>query len=481
MSGSRKVANFDSATGMVKALANALEGKGFPGAGQGALVRLLAPLIGKTPLVARKEIYAIGGWMEAVPRRQIPRIRAEDLLQWIVGHYPKRRYPYIFIGSSNGAMIQLCRALGAAWLPQTLLVPVLQSGVPPDDPEQDMTRALDTGRALLERNPELQLHHMHDPNQDRRMLAWMTCFRVKWRRLTETYVRFIDEHLAPGGAIVVVECNSRWPVTELGDRHYFQFGAEGGLEQREYFEGSDRVTDYLARHGVDKQSWSPPAPTTTVPEAEWGFEPSLLPDIEDYASRRGRHLVRLAFDDPQHLSPAVAEFHRFWYRQRGIDAERLLVDCFLLTDPYLTQRTGSVPYWLVFPTAPAAASLGEYLERTQPYREILLGLFSHGTESAGLATLDSWREILSRARKAGRFIGMKPERFPMDFGVFARFHRELRRLPQRYPMDATASLDDFLSFADQMPTTTRTGEPAADISGIKTGTTPPERLLVAAP
>jgi hypothetical protein len=45
---------------------------------------------------------------------------------------------------------------------------VRQSGIHPDEARDALTSAVDPARALLQVNPELQLHHMHDPNQDRR-------------------------------------------------------------------------------------------------------------------------------------------------------------------------------------------------------------------------------------------------------------------------------------------------------------------------
>jgi len=78
------------------------------------------------------------------------------------------------VGSSNGAVVHLAAALGAPWLPQTLLLPVRHGGVHPDDPAGDLATAVEPARVLLAANPELVLHHMHDANQDRLMIRHMT-------------------------------------------------------------------------------------------------------------------------------------------------------------------------------------------------------------------------------------------------------------------------------------------------------------------
>ena len=48
---------------------------------------------------------------------------------------------------------------------------------------------------------------MHDANQDRLMIRRMTYFRLKRLTLGRAYARFLEETLAPGGTILLVECN----------------------------------------------------------------------------------------------------------------------------------------------------------------------------------------------------------------------------------------------------------------------------------
>ncbi|HEX2237037.1 MAG TPA: hypothetical protein VHJ19_01455 [Gammaproteobacteria bacterium] len=74
------------------------------------------------------------------------------------------------IGSSNGALVHLCAALGIPWLPQTFLVPVARLNVRPDEPNAGAAWAEQPAPTFLARNPKVQLHHMHDPNQDHLMI-----------------------------------------------------------------------------------------------------------------------------------------------------------------------------------------------------------------------------------------------------------------------------------------------------------------------
>ncbi|MGW3471811.1 hypothetical protein ACWDKQ_25870 [Saccharopolyspora sp. NPDC000995] len=61
-------------------------------------------------------------------------------------------------------------------------------------------------------------------------------------------------------------------------------------------------------------------------------------------------------------------------------------------------------------------------------------LFSHGTESIGLAPIDDWEKLTARARKIGALAGVDRKAFPKDFAVFARAHRELARTRHLYPI-----------------------------------------------
>ncbi|MEU6089762.1 hypothetical protein ABZ865_23720 [Streptomyces sp. NPDC047085] len=446
MKASRTVAAFDSATGMLRALSRFLTGRDVPAIGSlpAALEPPLSGLLGSLnhlPTAVQERVYAVSGWAEAVPMRRAGEVSSPALAEWITGHYPRRRYPVVFVGSANGALIHLAAALDAAWLPQTLLVPVRRHHVAPDDARGDLAAARDAGRALLAANPDLVLHHMHDPNQDRLMIAGMTYFRVKWHRLPEAYRRFIGERLAPGGLLVAVDCTLGWPTTTVDDRYVFQFGALGDATPEEYHRGGPRVADLLARYDAPARRWDPPAPDGDSPEAEWGTQRALLDDLSAHARRNRLRLDVLRFDTPERLSPAVADLYRATYAERGVPTGRLLVDSFLLLDPWQTLRTGSVPYWSVFGTEASRAGLEHYLDTTDPYDEIRVLLFNHGTDSIGLAGSEDWRRTAARARKIGILTGVDAAAYPRDFASLIRSHQALSRIRSRSPLPLPLAVD----------------------------------------
>jgi hypothetical protein len=291
---------------------------------------------------------------------------------------------------------------------------------------------------------------MHDANQDRLMIQSMQYFRVKRQRLGETYERFLEASLTPGATIFLVECGLAWPTTRIAERHVFQHGALGGATVDEYLHGGPRVEAYLRRYGIPKTRWDSPTPDGRSPEAEWGFEPALRADVERLARRRGFRVRRLVFTEPEDLSPLVADLYRWWYRARGIDSRRLIVESFILLEPWWTLRSGAVPFWMVFNKEPSLAAVEGYLDGTEPFDDIALTLFSHGVDSVGLPSIDRWAAIPSRARREGRFAGVDRAAFPRDFAVFLRFHRDVAAVSERCPMPAPltlAQLDAFLEAA----------------------------------
>jgi len=446
------VASFDSATAMMRANAAFLRGRDFPVLGTvpsrlAPAMRPIAATINALPERAREVLYARSGAREAILPEKLAEVRAEDVARWTVDQYPGWRYPAMAIGSSNGALTHLWCALGIPWLPQTFLIPVRHPGIHPDELREDMEWAKKQAPALLEANPELALHHMHDANQDRLMIRHMSYFRVKRLRLGGAYERFLEETLSPGGTIFLVECRRRWPTTRVAERHVFQHGAPGGATEEEYLYGGERVEDYLRRYGSHRRRWDPPEPDGESPEAEWGFEPALGEDAERLARERGYRLRRVIFADSDDPGPLVADLFRSWYRERRLPADRLLVESFALLEPYWALKTGSVPYWTTFNTEPSLANVEEYLNSAEPYDEIFAMLFSHGVESVCLPSIERWQAVLERARKRGSFVGVDEERFPRDYAVNARYQAALKKVLPRHPMLSSLPLrrlDDFL-------------------------------------
>lgn len=387
----RGIARFDSATAMAQALALALRGQEVDSLSQSPLLDRAMPYVNLLPTRAREWVYSIGGMTEGIAKREAGRIDVEGIAEWIGGLFPERCYPAAFIGSSNGALMHLAAALGAPWLPQTFLCPVRQWRMDPDDPKRGFAAGRPVVKALLETHPELSIHHMHDPNQDRLMLQTMSYFRLKLRRLPRSYRDFLVRCLPRGGTLYIGRCTLRWPVTRTSERSIFQFGAVGGATHDEYFHGGERTRAYFARYRSKRVRWDPPEPDDDAPEAEWGFEPALLHDLHALAREMGWRVTEVSFEDPEAMSFLAADVYQTWYRELGIEARRLVIDSFILMDPLATLRLRAIPFWSVFSVEPSVRSVERFLAEQPPYDEIDQMLFSHGTEGIGLAQLSDWR------------------------------------------------------------------------------------------
>lgn len=439
------VANFDSATTLLRALAHCLDGEDFPALGIAPpSLAPIVPLGNYLPRAVRRRLYRFGSAQEAIDPDSLGDVRIEDFREWVIEQYPDREYPAVMIGSTNGAAVYLAALLGIPWLPQTCLVPVRRN-LDPDDPQRDLEWASRAAAPLLDANPDIHIHQMNDPNQDRIPIQVMAYFRVKSLALGPAYERFLDRVLEPEGSIIVLDCQHEWPTTTVCDRHSFQFGGVGGIEPEEYHGGSDRIQQFLADRGVSQRRWNPPAPDADRPEAEWGFEPSILEDIEAFADEHGHGIPRLEYGHPNELSPAVSRLYRRRYEALGIRPTRLVATTFAQMDPWWTLRTGSVPLWLSFMTDPDADRLAAFLDSDgDQYDEVYLSLFSHGVDSLGLATVDRWRSILEGTSGRGSFLGVNPDAYPIDFGTYVRYNREFpRRIADRHPLAAPMPFDDF--------------------------------------
>lgn len=425
----RAVASFDSASTFHRVLAQHLHGSGSPALGLGPAARAVGrvlPLVNRLPRAARESLYIYSGWSEALRAGQAGSVSTEDIAAWVCAAYPRRTYPAVLIGSSSGAVAHLAALAGIPWLPQTMLVPVRHRRLDPDDPATALDELSAARDAFTDANPGVAVHHMHDANQDRLMIRRMGYFRFKYRTVPAAYAEFIRSCLAPGGTVVVVDCQERWPTTRIGPRQVFQHGAVGDAGPDEYAEGSPRVARFLAEQGARRRRWDAPAADGESPEAEWGFDPALLTGLAELGVR----LERLSFPRADALSGPVAQLYRSWYGSRG--GNRLLVSCFAVIDAHVPLTHGLVPYWTLFGTRAARDTLDGYLAGTDPYDEIHLGLFSHGTCSIGRARIEDWAGVLARARRRGTFCGVDTAAHPQDFASNSRFHRAAAALPAAF-------------------------------------------------
>ena len=444
------LAGFDSASTMVMALGDALHGRPFQALGNPPALKPAARATRVLPKKVRGKLFIAFGATETVSPRGLGRFDLEEASDWVAGSYPQRTYEQVALGSSSGALVYLGAALGMPMLPQTFLVPVRQR-VHPDDAYEALDKGMGPGETFVQANPDVQLHHMHDAAQDRQMVRALTYFRYKRRTLGAGYEQFLRDHLAPGGTVLLSECRASWHTTAVGERHVFQHGALGGATEEEFHHGGPRVEQYLREQGSDLRRWHGPPPDSHSPEAEWGFVPALRDDVHRFAREHNLTVRRLIFDDPDSISPMVADLYAWWYARRNIPARRLFVGSFALNEPHWTMRTGAVPYWMFFNEENSMARLKDFLDEREPFDDIVLSLFQNGVETIGQPPGEDWQPILDRARNQGFYAGTSRDEFPFDFAQYGMYDDALKSLPARYPVPAPLSWAEFEEFLAQAP------------------------------
>ncbi|MFW6056970.1 MAG: hypothetical protein ACOC9B_06665, partial [Chloroflexota bacterium] len=195
------------------------------------------------------------------------------------------------------------------------------------------------------------------------------------------------------------------------------------------------------------RAWDPPEPDCESTEAEWGFDAALREEVIELARKLGGRVVRILFHEPEDLSPLVADFHRWWYRDRGVSTDHLLAESFAFVAPYWVLRTGSVPYWALFSGRTSAEHLRDYLSQVDPYKYIYIMLLSNGMDPIEGVSIDDWRAVLRKATVRGEFVGVDEKKFPYDFASFLRYNTEVQeKIPFRYEMPSRVSVERFETF-----------------------------------
>src|SRR5215467_8772292 len=91
------LADFDSGTGMLRALAASLQGQGLPLLGamsrsKAPLMKLVAAAVNQLPKALQEQVYIWSGWMEAVSPRKLAAVSGDEVATFMAGGYPSRQY-----------------------------------------------------------------------------------------------------------------------------------------------------------------------------------------------------------------------------------------------------------------------------------------------------------------------------------------------------------------------------------------------------
>jgi hypothetical protein len=418
------VEGFDSGTRVVREVAEVLTGEGqsirecYPWGSRTAL--------GLISLFPEKTRISLTEWGMRLSvghaAGDAGDLDVDSLPRWCVGQYPQgRQYDAIVVGSPNGAVAHLAALLGAPFLTSsfelTFRHPTIDAG--------DHLAYLDSSReivdAILAGNDgegfELVAHY--DPLHDRPLVRVVDFIRVKLWELPDCYRAFIDEHLAPDGKLVILDCTYRWPQYELDERAYLQVGGLGAVDPDKYLE-----------------RWPFDLTTSTRRESEWGCPEAFAAAAVSYAGERGIDAVTISFDHPFDYSLLA---YRAYLACDGVRGRSLLIDCFNHSNPRTNVETGTPALWLPFNTVEGLALVEEALDK-EPLDWIGFAPLPSFAESPDTAPLEGWIDLLSRYGEV-ELLGIDPGRFPADPLAPFRFVERMEGLRGELGLDRPLRLD----------------------------------------
>lgn len=248
----------------------------------------------------------------------------------------------------------------------------------------------------------------------------------------------------------------------------------GGINPEEFVQGPDTVKEFVESHKSPltkmggtvmrrehRTDWNAPASNCEVPEAEWGYADALTDDIVGFADEHGFQVKYLDYDHAEHPSPLVADAYHRWKEQLRRPTDSILVESFVVMEPWLAISYNLTPFWTVFPIKPSLERLQEYLEKChrsgKAFSDGFMFLFCSRVDAVGLAGMDEWKRLLGShfafhdtGKKLDRdkklFPGTEEDAFPKDFGFPARYQPELARAvgeEAQYVMPPSLALSEF--------------------------------------
>jgi len=411
--GSVDVVSFDSGTRVVREVAEALTGAGrsilecYP-----PVSRIFLGLVSLLPERARVAVIDWGMRLslgETLDRAS--EVSVDDLAEWCVSQYPRRDagYPAILIGSPNGAVAHLAALLGAPFLTTSFGLAFRHETIEADDSDAYTALAAAAADRIVasNREPGFEVVCHYDPIHDRSVVKVASFLRIKLHEIPASYEAFIRDTLAPGGKLILIDCEYAWPQIPLGERVFLQVGGLGGVPPEAY----------LADRSVD----SP----VLRRESEWGCPTPFAEAARTLGNECGFPLREIRFAHPSDYSALV---YRAYLRCDDVRPDMLLIDTFNHQNPRTNLETGVPALWLPFNTLDTLDVVERTLSGAKLERILLAPLpsFAEADDTVPLKTLE---ETLLPYGPV-ELIGVRADRFPADpLGPFrlARDLRELRR------------------------------------------------------
>lgn len=358
-----------------------------------------------------------------------------DLAQWNVRQYdgldPDRRFSTIVIGVPSGATAHLCACLGAPLLADSFPISFASKGKP-DDIAGYQQRSVDLLTPILNHNPEILAVSLFDPIHARWQIKRSVQIHLKLASLPDQYKRFVQERLAPGGAVLLMSCYAKWSQYEIGARHRLQIGGYGGFTDQEFIRGTPWLDDWLNEEGgLQRSGWRLSRHWTYQPEAQWGSLSSFENSLRAFAGDVGVPLHPFAFSSIDEVSRMGFYAWQWLYYLQDIQPRAVLIESGPQMNPSIGLRSPVLPFWMPSTCSRSHTLLQSILADFPSQIPILFQGWPAGQVAPDVIPAKIWNTTL--AGRHGRWLGGDPLQFPNDIGTIHQMTPAIEEWSQRHP------------------------------------------------
>ncbi len=358
-------------------------------------------------------------------------IDVEAAAQQHIDEYDGLDEPFdaVLVGAPNGGVAHLANALGAPFLSQHFVFSFRGNSVT-DDVAAYQRHGTSLAEPILARNPGVAVINHYDPVHDRWLISSLNHIRLKLLSLPGAYRRFITARLRPGGALVFVDCISKWQQYRIGPRHTFQVGGLGGLSDQ-YF--------------LDR--WPLDFPIEDQPESEWGTLPELGEALEGLARERGYRFVSLRGPNPEWYATRAYEVWQRLFERASTEPWGTLIEMFTCVNPAAVRASSLIPLWLPWNCTDSLASLRQMTPRFDRARPVLFTPLSNFSLTPDTVSWDEWVAALSEFD--AQLLGQRRWLFPSDPVALWRTGEALRGWCELHPRrcDGKMAVDEVMQSA----------------------------------
>ena len=389
--------------------------------------RLVLDELGKFPQEVARSIISRFQAFSGLSPQHLQHFSLDQLIKDRIDDYKnlQGKHPAIVLGAGlGGATTYICLALNSPFLPQSFVIS-LKGGSYDGNAENYLNRTLTAALNIAKADDRLMTIQHFDPIHDGWLTKYVNHLRFKLIKLPDAYSDFIRTHIEIGGAVVFLDGMTQWKRYRVGERSVFQIGGWGDISDKEYLDGSQRISDYAKLSGLKTTNWqlNNKWPLENGPESEWGCEPGLADALKEFCKREGYRFVKVDLPHPNDFSRLAFSSAQKLLEKDKRSPSGTLVECFSQFDSTCAFRTGLLPLWLIFNTVDSAA----YLKKMSKYFPEDKPIFFSGLSTFSITPdMAQWNDWVHSIGRDFISIGSRKTHYPSDARALIEWAKPLR-------------------------------------------------------